>query len=117
MILAKEQTTGLGLRVEIDRVNYESDSEISVLTNAVYWFLEDVFIIKADEGFILAVIHQKKMLLFKPYKTVKGARIAFLKIYGYKACREKVKAEWTPFYLPDAPAWFKEKLNVETMAN
>ncbi|MCP4147841.1 MAG: hypothetical protein GY757_08820, partial [bacterium] len=47
------------------------------------------------------------------YKDGKGAKIAFLKLYGYRlersACIAKLqkKASWTPFYPPE-PGWLKE---------
>ena len=112
MILGTNQTTGLGLRldVEIDRVvNYES--VISLLMNSAYFFLENVFIMRDEKEYNLIVIHKKKLFEFKTYKSAKGARIAFNALYRYKAYKKGVKAEWTPFYRPDRK-WLEKKLNM-----
>jgi hypothetical protein len=91
--------------------NVQSSKErISVLETSIYYFLEHVFIIKNDEGYRLIVIHQKKLLTDKTYKTAKGAKIAFLKFWRYKAWDEGAKAKWTHFYKPDKN-WIAEKLD------
>lgn len=83
---------------------------ISVLETSIYYFLEHVFIIEDDGGYRLVVIHQKKLLTDRTYKTAKGARIAFLKLWSYKAWDEGAKAKWTHFYKPDRD-WISEKLD------
>jgi hypothetical protein len=65
----------------------------------------------AISGYTLAVIHSGKALTIKTYKTVKGARLAFAKLYGYKARREGVKPEWSVWYPPEHD-WLDEKLDV-----
>lgn len=74
---------------------------ISLLTNGVYYFIETVFLLETVEGYRLIAIHGGKLLIDETYKTAKGARIAFLKFYGYKAWEEGVKPFWTPFYPPE----------------
>jgi len=83
---------------------------ISVLETSIYYFLEHVFIIKERGRYRLVVIHHEKLLTDKIYKTAKGARIAFLKFWSYKAWEVDAKATWTHFYKPDRD-WISEKLD------
>ncbi len=86
--------------------------EISILINYVYYFLETLFIMTVEGGYRLLVIHEGKLLTDKTYKTAKGARIAFSKLYGVRAWRDDVKAEWSRFYSPDA-GWVEKKLSAK----
>lgn len=88
--------------------------KISLLINSPHYLIQSVFIMKdpSISGYTLAVIHQDKAWTIKNYKTVKGARIAFVKLYGYKAWREDVKPEWSIWY-PPVHDWLEEKLNAE----
>jgi hypothetical protein len=63
------------------------------------------------EKYRLVVLHHNNKLLYEAvYNTVRGARIAFSKLYHGKAWDEKVKATWTIFYRPDKP-WLSKKLS------
>lgn len=87
----------------------EKPIQISLLVNSIYYFIESVFIMAVNKGYRLVAIHQGRLLTDEIYKTARGARIAFLKLYGNKAWRNGVKAEWSRFYPPE-PEWFGEKL-------
>lgn len=75
--------------------------KISVLGNAVYYFFHRVFIITEKRGYRLIAIHKGELLADAKYKTSKGAKIAFLKLYWDRAWQEGVKPSWTDFYIPD----------------
>ncbi len=101
----REPAVRLNVGLELEE---EEPIKVSLLINSIYYFIESVFIMAVKEGFRLVVIHQGRLLTDQTYKTVKGARIAFLKHYGYKAWREGTKAEWSVFYPPESQ-WFHEK--------
>jgi len=79
----------------------EKPVTVSLLINSVYYFIESVLILETTEGFRLLAIHQNKLIADETYKTAKSARIAFMKLFNYKAYTEGVKAQWTPFYAPE----------------
>lgn len=83
-------------------------TKISTLCNAVYFFFQRVFIISDNDTYRLIAIHNGELLADESYKTAKGAKIAFLKLYWYRAWREGVKPQWTDFYIPDAK-WLEER--------
>ena len=88
------------------------DVEVSILENSVYYFLSHVFIMKKSGMYWLVVLRDNRLLAYCSYKTAKGAKIAFSKLYesGWK---EDVKAKWGPFFDPDNK-WFNEKLEKVT---
>ena len=81
---------------------------ISNLINSVYYFIQDVFILKIKDKYRLVALHQRKVLMDKYYPTVKGCRIAFQKLFKDKACSEEIKAQWSHFYDPDK-GWLEKK--------
>ncbi len=106
----------LGQRVELrqneGQGNEPKDAkpiEISSLFNAVEYFLETVFIMTVKDGYRLLVVHYNELLTDKIYKTVRGARCAFLKIYKQKAWRDGVKAHWS-YFCPPVSRWVDKKL-------
>ena len=82
---------------------------ISLLVNSIYFFLQCVFIIKAEDGYRLVALHNGKVLTDITYDSLRGARIAFSKLYGNKAWEEDVKAQWSHFYDPDS-RWLAKKI-------
>jgi hypothetical protein len=82
---------------------------ITVLENSIYYFLECVFIIIEEDRFRLVVAHQNQLLLNCVYNTLRGAKIAFSRMFLEKAWREDIKAEWTHPYPPELK-WLKKKL-------
>ncbi len=87
------------------------ESKISILISSIYYFLDFVFIIAEGGGFRLVVMHNKKLLTYRTYKTVKAARIAFFKLYGAKAWKEGLKPYWSVFYHP-AAKWLAERREI-----
>ena len=81
---------------------------LMILINSVYYFLECVYIMKQKDHYQLVVIHNSRVLTYRDYKTPKGAKIAFQKLYREKAWKEGVKADWTHPYKVDHH-WLKEK--------
>lgn len=113
---------GQGLQLQIqttllrDNVEGETPRQISLLVNAVYFFIETVFILKLSDGYRLIAIHNNTLLCDGTYKTPKGAKIAFNKRYSYKAWKKGVKPDWTPFYSPNTgvgPLYKYEELDKE----
>jgi len=83
---------------------------ISMLLNAIHFFLDSVIVIHSEAEYRLIVIHQGDILVDKSYTSLKGAKIAFHKIYRHQACTEDIKAKWDE-YIPD-PRWLKMKLAI-----
>jgi hypothetical protein len=81
---------------------------LMILINSVYYFLECVYIVKKKDRYQLVVIHNGRVLTYRDYKTCKGAKIAFQKLYREKAWKEGIKADWTHPYRVDHQ-WMKEK--------
>jgi hypothetical protein len=59
----------------------------------------------------LVVLHNNKLLYDRFYNSIRGAKIAFQKLFKSKAWFEDVKAIWTIFYPPEKP-WLVEKLQI-----
>jgi hypothetical protein len=89
-------------------VQEKNPIKISMLINSVYYFIECVFILDIHDHYRLVALHSGKVLIDASYKTLRGARIAFSKLYGDKAWKEEIKAQWSHFYDPDA-RWLEEK--------
>ncbi len=85
-----------------------NSGEICILINSIFYFIGSVFIINNNGNFRLVARHNGKILMDKPYRTLRGAKIAFSKLFNYRGWKEDVKAEWSVFYVPD-PQWLKEK--------
>jgi len=76
---------------------------ISSLQNSMYYFLQKVYIArdKKSRGYRLIVFHQGSLKLDRLYKTERGAKIGFGRIYNWKLWKKGLKPEWTPFYSPE----------------
>jgi hypothetical protein len=81
---------------------------ISMLINSVYYFIECVFILDFQDHYRLVALHNGKVLIDASYETLRGARIAFARLYGDKAWSEEIKAQWSHFYDPDT-RWLEKK--------
>ncbi|UCH95115.1 MAG: hypothetical protein JSV88_33370 [Candidatus Aminicenantes bacterium] len=86
---------------------------ISRLKNSVYFSIGTCFIMTMteEECFRLLAIHEKKVLADRNFKTLRGAKIHFMKKFKNQAWREDVAAEWTFFYQPDLD-WIEEMLSI-----
>jgi len=81
-----------------------------ILQNSIYYFLKDVFILLQEKGCRLVVNHQGRILTDTVYKTVRGAKIAFNRIYSKKSWKEGgVKPEWS-HAVDVEEQWLKERL-------
>lgn len=67
---------------------------VLVLINSAYYFLECVYILHKKGYYRLVVLQNSRVLTYKNYRTLRGAKIAFQKIYKNKAWKEGVKANW-----------------------
>jgi hypothetical protein len=84
------------------------DTRLLLLINPAYYFLECVYILYKQGYYRLIVLHNSRVLTYKNYRTLRGAKIAFQKIYKNKAWKEGVKARWIPPY-PDNDDTIKDK--------
>ena len=94
------------------KTNQEDEPIVSTLLDRAYYFLHEVVIIKAPPHFrLLAVNKFKGKKIDKHYDTVRGARIAFAKLFKDKKC-EPTKPEWSPLFQPE-PGWLKTILSIQ----
>jgi hypothetical protein len=84
------------------------ETNIAVLLNSVYYFLQHVFIIVREDDYRLVVLHNNRILTDSHYETLRGAKIAFYKMYSQKAWKMDVRANWSPIYNPDSD-WLNAK--------
>jgi len=84
--------------------------EISMLLNAIHYFLDCAFIIPSHRQYRLLVFLSDNILLDQQYTSLKGAKIAFQKFYGHQACLEGIKARWDE-YIPES-WWIKKKMDI-----
>jgi len=95
--------------VETKSHNEETGKKyISILINSVYFFIECVFIIRFPGYYRLVALHNGIVLTDTNYKTLKGARIGFYRMFRNKLWKRGIKGEWSPFYNPDTE-WLKAK--------
>jgi hypothetical protein len=71
--------------------------EVSFLENSIYYFVKCAYITQEKDRCRLIVTHQERLLLDRYYSTAKGAKIGFVKRYGYRLWQDGVRPVWTPF--------------------
>lgn len=81
---------------------------VSTLVNSVLYFLDSAVIILEGKHYRLVVCHNKHVLTDQSYETLRGAKIAFSKLFQYKAFLN-AKAEWSHLYPPEQE-WLDNKL-------
>ena len=81
---------------------------VSTLVNSVLYFLDSAVIILEAKHYRLVVFHNKQVLTDQGYETMRGAKIAFSKLFQYKAFLN-AKAEWSRLYPPEQK-WLDSKL-------
>lgn len=91
----------------------EQGTKISILISSVYYFLDFVFIMAERNCFRLVVIHNRQLLTYKKYETVKGAKIGFSRLYSYKVWKGGIKPNWSVFYNPTTE-WLDERREIIT---
>lgn len=89
------------------------DNTLILLINSIFYFLECVYILYKKDYHQLVVLHHNRVLTYKNYKTLRGAKIAFQRLYKNKAWKIGVKAQWTPPYQVDYD-WLEKKDEVVT---
>ena len=85
--------------------------KISTLVTSIYYSLDFVFIIFDGSNFHLVVIHKDQLLTYSTYDSVKGAKIAFSRLYSYKVWNDGIKPDWSSFYNP-TPDWLNEQWKI-----
>ncbi len=88
----------------------ETPVEIASLLNANCYFLKSVFIINEENGFRLVVTLHGQIILFRHFKTLQGAKIAFGKIFGNRKWKKNLRTSWSSFYISDS-GWVKRKVS------
>jgi hypothetical protein len=88
------------------------DRMITLLQNSIYYFIECVFILIEENNYRLVALHNRRVLLDKSYKTLRGSKIAFSKFFQEKAWKQNIKPEWTHYYPPDKD-WLDQKINMD----
>lgn len=74
--------------------------KIAVLKNSYKYFIEHALIISHGDYYRLLVIHEWELLTDQCYKSPKGAKIAFLRLYKHRCWKVGVEPEWSDFYDP-----------------
>ena len=89
--------------------------EICVLINSIFYFISSVIILNNNGHYRLVVKHNRRILIDKIYKTHRGAKIAFSKLFTHRSWQQDLKAEWSAFYKPDA-RWLEKRCDgIRTM--
>jgi len=86
-----------------------AEEEIYLLVNAIHYFLDFVLIVKEPAGYRLVVTREKKVLTDLRFQNLRGARIAFVKLYKKRGCTSETKAQWSHAYSPEAK-WLEQRL-------
>jgi len=86
---------------------------ISFLLNCYYYFFQCVFIVKDGLGYRLVVNHRGRVLTNRDYRTLRGAKASFTRLYGDKAWQKDTKSIWSHFYPPEKK-WLKKKMAGQT---
>ena len=89
-------------------------AEVIILSNAFYFGASNAFII-CDNNYRLIALNENRVLYDEYYDTVRGAKIAFIKVFKEKAFQLGDKGaadtQWTIPYPPDV-IWLQEKLKI-----
>lgn len=91
--------------------------EICILINAAYYFINSVFIFNNNGRYQLVGEHNGRLLIDKPYNTLRGAKIAFSKLFGHRGWQEDTPAEWSCFYEPDGRWLDLKKKDLKAIAS
>jgi hypothetical protein len=83
---------------------------ISRMINSICFFLNFVFILKDGTNYRLVAIQSKQKIIDMKYKTLKGAKIACIRILRNQLNNKKINAVWS-FLYPVDEKWLKDKLN------
>ena len=81
---------------------------VITLTNPIYYFIESVFILIGKDFYRLVALKHGRVLCDREYKTLRGCKIAFVKLFKNRTWKEKIKPSWTIDYTPEQQ-WLKKK--------
>ena len=84
---------------------------ISILLNSAYYFLGYVFVICEQKDYRLVVLHSGRTLLDCRYTTLKGAKVAFAKMFNRRSWKKHVNPTWSPLFQPEVD-WMDEKIEI-----
>ncbi|MCP5047623.1 MAG: hypothetical protein GY940_10655 [bacterium] len=91
------------------KLSSDPETHITILMNTVYYYLDSVFIVIAEDHCRLLALHNRKLVVDECYETLRGAKIAFYRMYKEKACVSGLKPEWSVGYVPEKE-WLDERL-------
>jgi hypothetical protein len=86
------------------------EPNISKLINSVLYFLDHALIKIENRKVRLLAVHNRRKLIDKTFETLRGARIAFAKLFPEKMF-ESTTAEWSHLYPPE-PAWLGKMVHM-----
>ncbi len=89
----------------------DNEEIISLLINSFLFFLDRALIKIENRKFRLLAVHERRKLIDKTFKTMRGARISFSKSFTKKML-ESTKAEWSHLYPPE-PGWLEKVLSFQ----
>jgi hypothetical protein len=85
---------------------------ITFLKNTPHYCLQSAFIIFNNARYRVIVVLNDKRVFNRSYQTLKGARIAFSRVFSSRYYKPGASApDWTPFYQPSL-SWFNHKLSL-----
>jgi hypothetical protein len=86
----------------------EEKQKIAMLINSIFYFIQYVIIVKnpGDSRYRLLVIQHGQVLTDEYYESVRGAKIAFSRMYYHRSWKEGVKPVWSHFYHPES-SWLE----------
>jgi hypothetical protein len=84
---------------------------ISRLQNSIYYFIELVYISKYNDDYRLIAIHHGHILCDRLYPGLRGAKIAFVKLFKHKLWDSRAKPAWSHLYTPDSD-WYRKTMPV-----
>jgi hypothetical protein len=103
-----KNTHTIGIQIET-RLEVKNEPKIIFLINSMHYLLEYVMIVFEEENYRLVVNRFGEIVTDENYKTLRGAKIAFLKFHGLLASNEKIRSKWSHIYKPDKE-WLEQRL-------
>lgn len=87
-----------------------TEHKISALINSACYFISDVYIVDRGDRqhYRLCAAHKGKILIEKNFDTLRGAKIAFSRLFKHRCGTRDIKAHWSHFYSPDLK-WLKNR--------
>lgn len=86
-------------------------AKIKTLVNAICYSVSSAIIIDTEgevNRYRLIVTNRGSTMIDHTYPTLRGAKIAFSKLFKDQGCKKSIKAEWSRFFPPE-----REKINAK----